>query len=117
MRMARRTRGLFFAAGLALVPHLGIIGYGVSEILAFAAYALLYRLCATMLPELRIGPSVSWAVGFGAALFWQRFGPWLSAAVFLPALLPQARMALTQCWARGRTLWGRRRPDLSPEET
>jgi O-antigen/teichoic acid export membrane protein len=109
--------GLFFAAGLALVPHLGIIGYGVSEMLAFAAYALLYRLCATMLPELRIGPSLIWAVGFGAALFWQRFGPWLSAAAFLPALLPQARMALTQCWARGRTLWGRRRPDLSPEET
>jgi PST family polysaccharide transporter len=106
--------GLFFTAGLMLVPHLGIIGYGVSELLVFPiCVLLLQRLCATMLPELPIAPSLAWAVGFGPAMFWRQLGGWSLAGVFLPALMPQARMALTQSWERARVLLWRRHADFS----
>jgi PST family polysaccharide transporter len=87
---------LLASAAFVLVPHFGLIGYGFAELVAIAAYAVLWQRLAAVLgaPEGQ-GIALFWAAGLGIALFWPLLGPWALFAV-LPAL------CLPSNWRSGR---------------
>ncbi len=84
---------LFAGTALLLVPTLGVIGYGVAELVALASYALLHSRLTAAVGEPRYGAAVVWTLVFGAALFY-RYAWWTSLGLVLVALLPSSRVEL-----------------------
>jgi O-antigen/teichoic acid export membrane protein len=94
----------FLLASLLFVPRLGLLGYGLAELVAYPAYLLLYAACARVLPGLDFRSSLIWACAFIAVIFWTRLGIVVLICAALPALMAQSRYSLFACWSRVRAL-------------
>jgi len=73
---------LFAGGALLLVPRLGIIGYGWSEVIALLSYPMIHFQVIKYVGKPQYLLAGMWALAFALALFWQ----WIGIAAFLPLL-------------------------------
>jgi O-antigen/teichoic acid export membrane protein len=86
---------LLAGAGLLLVPALGLIGYGLAEVVAIASYVVLHRQVARLFP-LRYRTSAPWLFALAPPLFVAVVPLPYAPLLFVPA-------AALLCMARFRT--------------
>jgi len=82
---------LFAGSALLLVPRLGVVGYGMAEVVALASYAVVQLLLVR-----RIGPvdgriPLAWGTALGVGLFAPPDRWWALTGVLALALWPAAR--------------------------
>lgn len=89
-------------AGVAalLVPRLGVLGFGLAETAALASYPLLQWMARRALGPVDIALPLSWAAGFGLALFGHALGPAVMAGPLAALALPASRRAVLAWWAQ-----------------
>lgn len=80
---------LFAGSAWLLVPRLGIIGYGLAEVVALAAYPVIDRQARRAVGAIAYQPSLAWAAGFGLALFWPWLGGWAAAGPLAVLVWPR----------------------------
>jgi len=89
---------LLFGMSFLFVPEMGVIGYGWAEVVAFAAYGLLYYQIGKRVGKVQILLPLLWVLTFGLAYFWIWLG-WIS---FIPLivvfLLPYSRNTVLAHW-------------------
>jgi len=73
---------LFAGGALLLVPRLGIIGYGWSEVIALLSYPIIHFQLVKYVGNPKYFLAGIWTLAFAIALFWQ----WIGIAAFLPLL-------------------------------
>jgi O-antigen/teichoic acid export membrane protein len=93
---------LFAAAAWLLLPRLGMLGYGLAEIAAFPAYALLIRASRQTIGATGHARTALWWGGVTLGLFWWYLGWAAILAPFLVLLLPSSRHRLVQLYRRFR---------------
>jgi len=74
--------GLFAGGAWLLVPRLGFIGYGWSEVIALLGYPIIHLQIVKYVGRPRYLLAGIWALAFAVALFWQQIG----ITAFLPLL-------------------------------
>ncbi len=87
-------------AGLTLVPHWGLTGYGLSEAAALVTYLLLRRAAQKVLGRIDLWLPATWALAFALPLFADRIGPAAWAAPPAVLLLPATRRTLAAWWGQ-----------------
>ena len=80
---------LFAGSALLLVPRLGLLGYGVAEVVALASYLVIQRLLVRQIGPIDGTVALAWGVALGVGLFaapdrWWALGG-LAAVVLWPA--------------------------------
>jgi len=78
--------GLLAGAALLLVPRMGLIGYGVAELVTLASYALLHRLTARSIGSPAYAQTLAIASGVAVALTWPWIGGWSAAGLAVAAI-------------------------------
>jgi PST family polysaccharide transporter len=91
---------LFAGSALALVPMLGLRGYGWAEMVALAGYLLLHSLLARAIGSPSYRCAALWWFGVAIGLFWRDLGWWAIAAPFLALLVPPSPLRLRQFHTR-----------------
>ena len=74
------------AAALLLVPRMGLIGYGVAELVTLASYALLHWLTARSIGSPAYARTLAIASGVAVALTWPWIGGWSAAGLAVVAI-------------------------------
>lgn len=97
---------IFAAVALAMVPRIGIMGYGWGEVAALVSYALLHALVARVVGNPDYQVAAIWFLGVVVGLFWRELGPWAIAVPFLALAMPPSLRQLAQFYteftSRGR---------------
>ena len=89
---------LFALASWLAVPKLGIVGYGLAEVLAFVSYLILHLSVSKRLGSPRYGLVAIWFSAVTLGLFWKTVGPWAIAAPFAAILWPGSLARLRWFW-------------------
>lgn len=86
--------GLFAGTAYLLVGRLGIVGYGLAEIVALAAYGFIHLSMARHVgsPDYRL--AMVWAAGFGMSLFVHPLGWWTALGLVVALAWPASRHTL-----------------------
>ena len=74
------------AAALLLVPRMGLIGYGVAELVTLASYALLHWLTTRSIGSPAYARTLAIASGVAVALTWPWIGGWSAAGLAVVAI-------------------------------
>lgn len=97
---------LLFGSAFLLVPRLGLLGYGLAELVALASYAVIHINFARVVGSPAYLLTGVWGVAAGVALFVQELGPWV-------ALGPVAAMLWPPTWRElggyARSMWSMRK--------
>lgn len=65
---------LFAGAALILVPRVGLVGYGVAELVALTSYVAIHAFVTGAIGRPRYALAAVWGFGFGLALFVRELG-------------------------------------------
>jgi O-antigen/teichoic acid export membrane protein len=90
---------LFAAAALLMVPHLGLIGYGLAEIVHIPSWILLlywFRVYVGRPFSIHAGV---WLIAWAVPLFGWQIGPWVWLSLTIPLIWPATRRELLQTLA------------------
>lgn len=79
---------LFYTSAMLLVPRLGAIGYGWSEIAALSSYAMIHAYMARYIGAATFGVTAVWWAGSAMALFWMQLGWWALLGPLVALLWP-----------------------------
>jgi len=79
---------LFFGGALLLVPRIGVLGYGWSELIALPGYAVIYAYMSRDVGTPRLGITAVWWLGSAIALFWPRLGWWAALGPIIALAWP-----------------------------
>ncbi|MEX0892411.1 MAG: oligosaccharide flippase family protein [Gemmatimonadota bacterium] len=79
--------GLLAGGALVLVPRLGLIGYGLAELLAVASYAVLHGFTARVIGAPTYGRALALGGALALATAYAYLGPWSLTGLVLVALL------------------------------
>jgi O-antigen/teichoic acid export membrane protein len=90
---------LFVGAALLLVPHLGLIGYGWTEIVPLLSYLLLLIWVLVYVGKPISVPAGIWYVAWVLPLFSWQLGPWTWVSAIVPFLWPTSRRPLRRAVA------------------
>lgn len=85
---------IFAGVALALVPRLGVRGYGWAEVAALASYGVLHVLTSRRIGRPDSLVAFVWALAFGAALFYPLVGSYALLGVVVVMLWPATWRAL-----------------------
>jgi PST family polysaccharide transporter len=90
---------LFVSAALFLVPRLGLIGYGWTDMVALPTFLLLLVWVLVYVGTPISVPAVVWYVAWVLPLFSWQLGHWTWISVIVPFLLPTTRRELRRAVA------------------
>jgi len=79
---------LFAGAVWLLVPHFGLQGYGLAEIIGIAAYGVAHERTQRVLGTVPVGLALAWACGFAVTLFAPLWGAWAGVGLLAVLSLP-----------------------------
>jgi PST family polysaccharide transporter len=89
---------LFVTAAWALLPRLGLVGYGGAEVVAIASYGLIHWFISQRVGSPDYGLPLLWWAVCALALFVQQLGVWTGLGLVIVALLPVTRQRLQGYW-------------------
>jgi O-antigen/teichoic acid export membrane protein len=90
---------LFVGAAFFLVPHLGLIGYGWTDMVALPSYLLLLIWVLVYVGKPISAPAVIWYVAWVLPLFSWQLGHWTWVSAIVPFLWPTTRRELRRAVA------------------
>ena len=90
---------LFVGAAFFLVPHLGVIGYGWTDMVALPSYLLLLIWVLVYVGKPISAPAVIWYVAWVLPLFSWQLGHWTWVSAIVPFLWPTTRRELRRAVA------------------
>lgn len=79
---------IFSGGALLLIPHLGLIGYGVAEIIALPSYAIIHYFMRVVIGEVEYKAALISYLGLALPLFYRELGLWTFVGIALPFLWP-----------------------------
>jgi PST family polysaccharide transporter len=80
---------LFAGGAFFLVPQFGTVGYGLAELVAIPAYAVIHRAVQSRVGTLHCALALTWGAAFALALFSGAFGWWTAGGLALLAVWPR----------------------------
>ena len=89
---------LFAMSAIAIVPRIGLFGYGVSELAAISSYVVLHRLTARTIGRPAYTVALVWCAAFSAALLHSGSTLWLLASMAGIAAWPRTWRELGYVW-------------------
>jgi PST family polysaccharide transporter len=79
---------LFAGVAAVLVPRIGMIGYGIGEVVALLSYVVIHYFTARAVGSPNYNPTFIWWIGIAIGLFWRDLGIWAIAAPFVALAIP-----------------------------
>ncbi len=95
---------LFAATTFILVPHLGLISYGIGELTATLAFVLLLSYFSRLVGKPDFALGAFWCAAASLMLFWNELGPLSTLGVVMVVILPQTRRQVASYWREIRLL-------------
>jgi O-antigen/teichoic acid export membrane protein len=79
---------LFCGSAILLLPRIGVIGYGVAEVIALPSFLVIGVFVLRTIGTIHYRLATVWWIGLALPLFWQTLGSWTCLALLAATLWP-----------------------------